>query len=558
MKQNILILISTLFCNMASFGQVSDWIWAKREGGNAYDAATCMVSDASGNIYLAGRFGSLVLTLGTDTFVNADTTGHSYDIFLIKYNANGTVLWAKSLGGTKNDYARSITLDASENIYLAGGYESPILISGSDTMTNAGIYNVFLIKFDNNGNFIWTKSAGGTEDDEAYSVVLDNSGNIYLAGQFSSPTIQFDTTVLINTTSNSGNVFLVKYNTNGNLQWAKSTGGENTTNDGANSLALDSAGNIYMEGHFSSSTINFDSIVLINSGSFNFFITKYDMNGKVIWAQSAGGDGMDEVNSMTMDVLGYIYMTGFFTSSFLNIGSTTLINTDTIYHPRNIFIAKYKNDGTALWARSAGGQIERAEANSIALNATGDAYIAGYFYCSTITFDTTTLANAGVSDIFIAKYDNEGSVLWVKSIGGTWPDWATSIIVDLHGNIYTAGWFNSPSIAFDSNILMNANTTDNNSDIFLAKLSSSAGINEFDNSFDISIFPNPTKNNFTIIAPPATKQIQILNSIGQIIQKTIVDGQTNLNFSLSDSGLYFIQVMTDKKTVTRKLIVTKE
>ncbi|MEK6616208.1 MAG: hypothetical protein AABZ32_08880, partial [Bacteroidota bacterium] len=107
-------------------------------------------------------------------------------------------LWAKSAGGTSNDYATSVTADASGNIIAAGSFVSPTITFGSTTLTNAGSVDMFFVKYDPSGNVLWAKSAGGTSYDEATSVTADASGNIIAAGLFVSPTITFGSTTLTN------------------------------------------------------------------------------------------------------------------------------------------------------------------------------------------------------------------------------------------------------------------------------------------------------------------------------------------------------------------------
>jgi hypothetical protein len=280
---------------------------------------------------------------------------------------------------------------------VSGYYNCGTLNIGSSTLTNAGKNDLFLAKYDANGNVLWAKSAGGKKDDEGNSITIDVSGNIYLAGWFSSPEINFGSAVLINV--GSDDIFLAKYDSNGNVLWAKSVGG--TFSDGAYSAAVDASGNVYIAGVFNSIILNFGSTKLVNAGSDDIFLAKYDATGNVLWAKSVGGTGDDKANSIVVDASGSIYITGYFYSPTINLGSFVL-------------------------------------------------------------------TNAGLSDLFLAKYDTHGNSLWAKSVGGINRDFSHSVTVDLLGNIYVAGEFESPTISFDSNLLTNTGRFD----IFLAKLSS--------------------------------------------------------------------------------------
>ena len=189
----------------------------------------------------------------------------------------------------------------------------------------------------------------------------------------------------------------MKYDTSGNVTWAKSAGGTSNGSLG-NSVATDATGNIYVTGYFGSPTVTFGTTTLTNAGIGNIFIVKYDSNGNVIWAKSAGGIASDYANSVATDATGNIYITGFFSSSSITFGTTTLTNAGNT----DIFIAKYDINGNVICAKSAGG-ASNDQGNSVATDANGSTYITGRFASPSITFRTTTLTNLGTYDVFIAK-----------------------------------------------------------------------------------------------------------------------------------------------------------
>ena len=328
-------------------------------------------------------------------------------------------------------------------------------------------------------SWVQAKSAGGTGQDKATSVTVDASGNTYVAGYFQSNTITFGSFTLTNA-GGYDDIFLVKYDANGNVLWAKSAGG--TADDDATSIAVDASGNTYVAGTFESSSITFGSITLTNGHTWygDIFVAKYDTNGNVLWAKSAGGTDYDIANSVAVDASGNTYLTGMFCSSSITFGSTTLTNANGIHQTPDLFLAKYDAGGNVLWAKSVGGTGYEC-AYSVAINASGNPYVAGYFNSSTLSFGSTTLTNAGNPDIFLAKYDAGGNVLWAKSAGGTGTDIATSVAVDNSGNPYVVGYFTDSTFTFGSTTLTNADTS-NTSDLFLVKnvfqLNADAGIDK--------------------------------------------------------------------------------
>ena len=137
-------------------------------------------------------------------------TNSTNDIFVVKYDANGNVLWAKSAGGTSHDIAYGISTDAGGNVLLTGDFYSPSISFGTTTLTSAspGASDVFVVKYDANGNVLWAKSAGGIFTDIGYDISTDASGNVLVTGYFNSPSISFGTTTLTN--AGGADVFVVK------------------------------------------------------------------------------------------------------------------------------------------------------------------------------------------------------------------------------------------------------------------------------------------------------------------------------------------------------------
>ena len=538
------------FVNILSNAQAPDWLWAKNAAGTKVEVATSIAVGASGNSVVTGWYYSRTLTFGSIPLTNADTSGYTSDIFVAKYDANGNVLWAKSFGGMNYDEATSVAVDASENIYITGRFSSPTLTFGSTTLTNVGSSDIFVVKYDANGNVIWAKSAGGTSNDKAYSVAVDVSGNSYLTGFFWSTTLNFGTTTLTN--SGRTDIFLAKYDMNGNVLWAKSAG--ETNYDEAYSVAADASGNSYIAGYFYSKTLTFGSTLLTNAdttgNSCDIFLAKYDNNGAVVWAKSANGKMIDEGNSVAVDASGDVYLTGGFGSDTITFGSNILIKVGGY----DILLAKYDLNGNVIWVKSAGG-TKWENANSVSVNATGDAYIAGCFFSPTLSFGSTTLINADTSsstpDMFLAKYDANGNVLWAKSAGGIDDDEANSVAVDAAGNTYVAGFFWSPQIAFGSTTLTNSGSED----IFITKSDSIVtGSPELKNSLTISVFPNPFKGKITIINPEKAT-IEILTIEGQIL-KTIKndDLKTTIDLENLPFGIYIIKIFTSQGVMIKKII----
>ncbi|MEN6445088.1 MAG: SBBP repeat-containing protein [Candidatus Cloacimonas sp.] len=371
-------------------------------------------------------------------------------------------LWAKQIGGTDNDSGNSIAIDANGNSYVTG-YFSGSATFGNTTLTSSGRSDIFIAKMDNNGNWLWSKQAGGTNNDSGSRIAVDDNGNIYITGSFESSSITFGSITLTNSYSVNNDIFVAKLDSNGNWLWAKQAGGTNI--DGSSGIAIDANGNSYVTGSFSSSSCYFGTITLTSSGSMDIFVAKLDSNGNWLWAKQAGGTDYDWGDGIAVDANGNSYVTGNF---FINatFGTITLTSNGSY----GIFVAKLDSNGNWLWAK----QPEEAfytEGLDIAVDANGNSYVTGIFQGSA-TFGATNLySNFDYGNIFIAKMDSNGNWLWAKQAGGN--DYyicncmCYSIVVDDNGNSYVTGFFDGTA-TFGATTL----TSIGYRDIFVTKLDS--------------------------------------------------------------------------------------
>jgi hypothetical protein len=383
---------------ISKYDPTGNIIWAKNFGGGTYETySNCIAVDNGGNIYVTGWFATDTLNFGTIHLAN--TNYSNYDLFIAKLKNNGDVIWAKSAGGTGTEKGNSITIDNNGYIYFTGVYSSNFTLGGT-TLTNAGSYDLFVAKYDINGNDIWVKSVSGTAWDESYCLSVDASGNVYITGTFTSSTLTFGSITLTN--AGSADMFIAKYDGNGNVVWSKSTGGNDY--ETASSVMVNDAGDIYATGSFSSPTVSFGSTTLNRVSGDDLFIVKYNNAGNEIWAKSIGGNGNDRGECIDIDNVGNIYITGWFSSSSLSFGSTTLINAG----GRNIFVSKWNDLGNVTWAISPYGNNYHST-KSGKVDALGNVHVTGDFLCSTLTFGSSILTNCGIpntGDIFIAKLGN--------------------------------------------------------------------------------------------------------------------------------------------------------
>ena len=303
----------------------------------------------------------------------------------------------------------------------------------------------------------WATAMGGTKDDWGTGIGLDAKGNVYVAGRFQD-TATFGTTQL---TSKGGNdIFLAKLTPSGTVEWAISQGGPNT--DYVHDGAVDGAGNTYITGSFYSST-TIGTTSLTATGGQDFFVAKLDPSGKVAWVASGGGTSGDAGRGIAVDSSGNVYVVGSFYSK-ASVG-TKILNAA---GSNDIFLAVYSSAGALKQVTSAGGTGDD-QPRDLAVDSTGNMYVAGYFGGTTSLGKTYTAG--GLQDVFVAKFDTAGKVVWGTAAGGGGMDGAYAITVNNLGESFIAGNFEKTA-TFGSKKL----TSGGGNDGFVAKVKSNGDI----------------------------------------------------------------------------------
>lgn len=256
-------------------------LWTKNIGGTGRKWANGISLDKDGNIVVAGGYTKTV-TIGSTTLTNSTPGGFYSDIVVLKFDSLGNFIWAKtSTGSDGSDEATSVATDSNGNVIVTGSFSCSYLNFGTATfLANINEDDVFIVKYDPNGNELWAKCAGGRYQDYGQSISCDASGNAVIAGYFKSESIIFETDTLTNKGTPTGDIFIAKYNSDGNFVWAKSAGG--SQEDRANSVFVDANGNIIIAGQFGSSPATFGTNILDHihgSGTSDVFIAKLDFKG---------------------------------------------------------------------------------------------------------------------------------------------------------------------------------------------------------------------------------------------------------------------------------------
>lgn len=509
---------------MLSLELTPEFLWLRRSGGTGDDQAFATATDGTNAVYVAGLF------TGTNpAFTNLTSAGGT-DIFLTKYDGAGNLLWAKRAGGTSADAAQAIRVDKDGNILVAGYFYSSTATFGAITVTNksspvAGFSDLFLAKYDSEGNALWVKSASGSANDQATAIALDDGGNAYLTGSFHAGAV-FGNIGLTN--SGSTNMFVAKFDPDGNVLWARTTSGTNYSQ--GSGVCVDAETNVYLTGFlFGSLNLGSGSITNTNSiftfGNATSFVAKYDRDGNLQWLRRGlGGSGFGQ--NIMADRYGAIYATAY----KRDYGQTFLLT-------------KYDVAGNVIWTRTNAIGCCTSDylfANGLALDAFGNPVLAGGITGSG-TQEGLSL-NSSIGQGFVVKYRaSDGTPFWVQRLGAA----GYSAAMDAEGKLYLAGRFTGTSAFGTSSNLVSAG----GNDAFLTKV----GVNP----------PaiNLARSNFVVVAGSnTTLQVSGVTGAGPFTYQWQFNG-TNLagatgssyalnGFQFNRAGRYAVVVSSPAGSVT--------
>jgi uncharacterized delta-60 repeat protein len=356
------------------YGANGSELWLRRYNRqtSSSDTAVAIATDSQGNVYVAG---------------NSSTLETNLDYTIVKYDADGNLLWVNHYNGSGNgiDEVAALTVDSQGNVYVTG-----LSWGGS---TNSHDYAT--VKYDRDGNELWVARYNGPSNlfDRAIALAVDGQGNVYVTGSSEGSGSGFDYAT-------------VKYDAEGNLLWVARYNGQGNQNDYARSIALDGQGNVYVTGS------------AWNGSDYDYVTIKYSPDGVLLWAARYDGlgNGNDHPTRLVVDSEGNVYVTG---------------NSRGLGSEQDYAILKYDTNGELLWVAHYNGLGNRSDyAAALALDSQGNVYVTGLSLGAGTQYDYTTV-----------KYDTSGNLLWVARYNGTGngDDIPTAVVVDGRGNVYVTG-----------------------------------------------------------------------------------------------------------------------
>ncbi len=386
-----------------------NFIWAKSVGSSGGDRGLSVTTDLAGNILATGHFeGTVDFDPGPAT--HNKTSEGIIDVFILKLNSAGNLVWVQTFGGMFWDEGTSVKTDAAGNVFTIGTFSEIVDFNPDvDTfnITSQGNEDIFIQKLNANGYFQWVKAFGDVSNDYGFSLALDQTGNIITTGSFGG-TVDFDpdmNSTFYLTSVAFYDVYVQKLDPSGNFLWAKAFGG--ALSDIGASVTVDNAGNVISTGGFIDS-VDFDPgpgvFNLIATGATDIYVQKLDAAGNFLWAKGFGDSGHDEGKSLKSDANNNILITGIFNGT-IDFDPGPGISNFTANGDQDVFISKLDSSGEFVWTRTFGGAgYDFGEA--LTLDNIGNLYICGNYF-GTVDFDPDAgIANYtsnGSHDIFVQK-----------------------------------------------------------------------------------------------------------------------------------------------------------
>ncbi|MCX6645199.1 MAG: hypothetical protein NTY09_02400, partial [bacterium] len=411
--------------------ETGNLIWAKSAGGAVgLDEGHGITKLSDNSTVVTGQFmGSATFGQGEPNETVLTETGDQ-DFFIARYNTDGTLAWAKLAGGDGYVSGDGITTLPDNSIAVTGAFSGSATFGPGEPnetiLTYAGGWDIFIARYNPDGTLAWAKRAGGGGYyfDKGSGITTLSDDSTVVTGYFSGSATfgPGEPNQMVLTSAEHRDIFIARYNPDGTLAWAKRAGGDYwDEGNGITTLPDDST---VVTGTFADSATfgpgEPNQTVLTTAGIFGFFIACYNPDGTLAWAKRAGGDDHNYGNGITTLSDNSTVVTGRFehSATFGEGEANQTVLTSAGWY--DIFIARYNPDGTLTWAKSAGG-ASWDEGNGITALPDNSTVVTGWFEESA-TFgpgepNQTVLTSAGGYDIFIARYNPDGTLAWARSAG---------------------------------------------------------------------------------------------------------------------------------------------
>jgi hypothetical protein len=361
-------------------------VWSRSFGATLDDQALSVAVDSQGDLVIGGNFsGPLDFGLGLVPHAGA------LDIFVLKLDgATGATTWASAFGSVDNDNARAVAVDAQDNVLVTGDFTNSVSFGGP-SLVSAGNFDVFAVKFDPGGGYLWSLQAGTLQNQRGRSITADPMGNVIVSGEFQTA-INFG--LGSKPSAGANDIFVVKFDPDGAVIWDRTFGDE--VGQSANNIAAGPDGSVVLSSIFEG-TVDFGGgVPLVSAGGSNAYVAKLDANGEHVWSKSFGSASGSQSLSVAVGATGDVTISGNF-SGTIDFGG-------------GLWTSAGATDGYVAWFTPAGvyrdavqfGDAVGQTANDARVDALGNVVVVGDFDGS-IDLGGSLQTSAGVNDVVVAR-----------------------------------------------------------------------------------------------------------------------------------------------------------
>ncbi len=365
-------------------------------------------------------------------------------------------IWGRSAGGTGDDYSQALAVSADGSVFMTGRLDGEVTFGAGrldeTVLTAAGVRDAFVAKYDRHGRLDWAVTAGGDDDDCGRGIATAGDGTVLVTGSFmGAATFGAGESAETTLVADSGNdIFIAKYEPDGHLRWARSVGG--IDHDWGYDIAAAADGGVFITGEyqrdatFGAGEANGATLSVFRSK--DIFVARYGADGDLSWVRRAGGDGDNTGHAIASAEDGGVYVTGEFRQSAVFGEGEANQTTLEARSAADVFVAKYADDGSLVWAVRAGSASAADISDDVGWDVAGVAgggvFVTGSFGMSAV-FGAgeaqTTLTASGLTHLFLAKYDDDGNLVWVERSTGSFIDVGTGVAATAEGGAVVTGRF---------------------------------------------------------------------------------------------------------------------
>lgn len=543
-------------------------LWTGQIGGAAWDQLSSSHMDSQDNLYTAGSFAQTA-DLNSDTATSNFTAQSGTDGFVTKADQNGNHQWAAAFHSQGSCIINGVTTDVSNNVYVAGTFSTDIDVNPdpntTTTVTGQGGDDMFLVKLDAAGNYIWHHTFGQASSQRIQKIASDSQNNIYIAGLFSGD-IDMDpgagTHIISSGITLDLDMFLAKYDSAGNLQWANAFGGDLYT-ETIHDLHVDASGNIYFSGEFADS-LDFDpdttTYILTGDPSVDGFSAKYNTNGELQWALHFYSVSLSGVRATQPLPNGNVLITGTFRDQIdLDPGTGNAIENT---QGNNDVFAVFIDSNGVYQSHFTFGDPGIQTSMGIEVSTSGRVFIHGAFN-GTVDFDpgsgTASSAAQGNSDSYILEIDQSGNYVDHWIISGSIFTYMYFLNSDANDNLYM-------SIAASADVDLDpgpgtvTQTSFGNWDIHLAKLGTGTFAGRSGQGWlgdaGMVVYPNPAGDRVSVeIMGEWPNEISLYSADGvEILRVDMRGAKAELDLSDLPSGIYFLRGIVDGRMISSRIV----